>query len=83
MTTPATPAPRVLPTNIVPVRPPTRDEVYSVIDGERDYQELGKGNAKRHPTAPPNLLPGEVIACSQKCLNDALAAWYAPDGGVA
>lgn len=69
--------------NTVPVRPASRDAVYAVVDGERDYQDAGKGNAQRHPDAPPHLLPGEIIACTQKCLTDALNAWYKPDGGVA
>jgi hypothetical protein len=57
--------------------------VYAVIDGERDYQTAGEGNALRHADAPPHLLPGEVLACIEKCRNDALDAWYKPNGGVA
>lgn len=72
-----------MPKNTVPVRPASRDAVYAVIDGERDYQINGEGNALRHANAPPYLLPGEVIACTQKCLNDAINAWYMPNGNVA
>lgn len=72
-----------MPKNTVPVRPASRDAVYAVIDGERDYQIAGEGNALRHADAPPHLLPGEVIACTQKCLDDALEAWYKPNGGEA
>lgn len=61
---------------------PTREKVYSVIDGERDYQEAQKGNAKRHE-GQPKMTPGEFILCMEKLLADARTAWYAPDGGVA
>ncbi len=58
---------------------PYRSEVYAVIDGERDYQDAGRGNAKRHD----GMTPGEFILCMEKCLQDARVAWYAPNGGVA
>lgn len=61
----------------------SRKEVYAVIDSERDYQDAGFGNAKRHENAPPHLLPGEGILCIGKCLDDARNAWYAPNGGEA
>lgn len=57
-----------------------RSEVYSALDGERDYQDLQKGNAKRHEGAPP-MTPGEHILCMEKILNDARETWYKPDGG--
>lgn len=60
-----------------------RDFVYLTIDGERDYQDAGKGNAQRHENAPPSLTLGEVILCTEKCLADAREAWYKPDGGTA
>lgn len=72
-----------MPKNTVPVRPASREGVYAVIDGERDYQINGEGNALRHADAPPHLLPGEVLACIEKCRNDALEAWYKPNGNVA
>lgn len=59
-----------------------RANVYSVIDGERRYQDGGKGNAKRHE-GMPQMTPGEFILCMEKLLHDARLAWYAPDGGVA
>jgi hypothetical protein len=68
--------------NEVPIRPIGRERVYDVIDGERDYQEAGEGNAKRHADAPPNLSVGENILCMEQCLADARAAWYKPDGGT-
>lgn len=59
-----------------------RNEVYKVIDGEREYQDLQLGNAKRHVNQPA-MTPGEFILCMEKCLNDARNAWYKPDGGEA
>lgn len=62
----------------------TRAEVYAAIDGERDYQDAGRGNAKRLPPHEGEpLTAGEIIACMQKCLNDALDAWYKPGGSTA
>lgn len=65
-----------------------RPEVYKVIDGERDYQDAGRGNAKRHEGAIANgvirpMTPGEYLLCMEQCLSDARAAWYKPNGGVA
>lgn len=60
----------------------TRERVYEAIDGERDYQDAQKGNAKRHE-GQPAMTPGEFILCMEKCLSDARTAWYAPDGGKA
>lgn len=60
----------------------TRQEVYAVIDGERAYQDAGKGNARRHVNAPPNLSPGECLLCMEELLNEARAAWYTPDGAT-
>jgi hypothetical protein len=62
---------------------PDRQEVYAAIDSERAYQDAGAGNAQRHENAPPQLTPGEVILCMEKCLADARDAWYKPNGGVA
>lgn len=61
----------------------TREQVYNAIDSERAYQDAGMGNANRHANAPDRLLPGEIILCMEKCLADARAAWYAPDGRTA
>ena len=58
-----------------------RADVYAVIDGEREYQDAQKGNAKRHEGQPP-MTPGEHLLCMEKCLADARDAWYKPDGGT-
>lgn len=59
----------------------SRAEVYAVVDSERRYQDAGAGNAKRHP-GQKAMTPGEFILCMEKCLADARAAWYTPNGGV-
>lgn len=59
----------------------TRNEVYAIVDSERDYQTDQQGNAKRHEGQSP-MTPGELILCMEKCLNDARNIWYTPDGGV-
>ncbi len=60
---------------------PSRNEVYKVIDSERDYQEAQQGNSRRH-AGQPAMTPGEYILCMEKCLADARDTWYKPDGGV-
>jgi hypothetical protein len=60
----------------------TRIQVYNVIDGERDYQDAQRGNAKRHEDQPP-MTPGEHILCMQHLLQVARETWYKPDGGTA
>lgn len=70
-----------------------REHVYNVIDGERDYQDAFKGNAKPHtnrvfPTpevagSTPPMQTGGFILCIEECLAQARAAWYRPDGGEA
>lgn len=71
-------------TNQVPVRPPSRDKVYDVLDGERDYQNAGQGNAKPHPESgrtDGRLTLGEGILCLERILDTARAEWYkGPDG---
>jgi hypothetical protein len=62
---------------------PKREDVYKAIDSERAYQDAGKGNAKRHASAPKTMSPGEFILCMEQCLSDARATWYKPDGGEA
>lgn len=59
-----------------------RTTVYAVIDGERAYQDAGRGNARRHE-GRPEMSPGEIILCMEKLLADARDAWYKPNGGVA
>ncbi len=61
---------------------PTRDQVYAAVDSERDYQDEGQGNARRH-AGMPEMTPGEYLLCMEKCLQDARDAWYKPDGGQA
>jgi hypothetical protein len=61
---------------------PTRNEVYKAVDSERDYQDNGRGNSRRHE-GMPELTPGECILIMEKLLADARLSWYAPDGGVA
>lgn len=60
----------------------SRADVYAAVDSERDYQDAGRGNAKRHDNAKPEMTPGEYILCMEKCLSDAREAWYHPDGGA-
>lgn len=60
----------------------TRTEVYGALDGERDYQDAGAGNARRHAGMPP-MTPGEFILCMEHCLAEARRVWYSPDGGQA
>lgn len=62
-------------------RSETRENTYRAIDGERDYQDDGRGNALRHPeegTAPMSV--GDDIVCIDKLLLDAKLAWYRPGG---
>lgn len=59
-----------------------REIVYSVIDGERNYQDAGQGNAERHE-GMPDMTPGEIILCMEKLLDDARRTWYSPNGGKA
>lgn len=70
--------------NQVPVRPSNRDVVYDVIDGERDYQNAGEGNAKPHPESgrtDGRLTLGEGILVMERILDQARAEWYkGPDG---
>lgn len=60
----------------------SRAEVFSAIDGERAYQDEGRGNAKRHEGSPV-MNPGECILCLEHLVVEARNAWYKPDGGKA
>ena len=51
-----------------------RKEVYTVLDGERDYQERGKENEKSHITEDFNL--GDAGFAMQKLLNELNETWY-------
>lgn len=71
--------------NTVPVRPASRDAVYAIVDGERDYQNNGEGNAA--PPADSGLVAnplslGEGILCLEEILRKARTEWYKPDGRV-
>ena len=60
----------------------TRLKAYSAVDSERNYQDAGRGNAKRHEDMP-EMTPGEFLLCREHCLATARASWYKPDGSVA
>ncbi len=57
-----------------------RMAAFDAINSERNYQIAGAGNAKRHP-GQPEMTPGEIILCMEKCLADARTIWYHPNGG--
>lgn len=61
----------------------TREIAYAAVDSERDYQDAGRGNAKRHENEAPIMRPGEYILCMERYLNAAREAWNKPNGGVA
>lgn len=70
-------------TNQVPVRPPSREKVYDVIDGERDYQNAGQGNASPHVNSSHTagkLTPEGGLVCLEHILSEARATWYKPGG---
>lgn len=69
--------------NTVPVRPAKRDEVYAIIDGERDYQNNGEGNAAP-PTGSglatnPLSFEGGILVI-ERIMQRAREEWYKPDG---
>ena len=57
-------------------------ETLAAIVSEREYQEAGRGNARRHEGSDKRMTVGEFILCMEKCLADARAAWYTPTGSV-
>lgn len=64
--------------NKVPVRPPERDRVYDVIDGERDYMD------DNSPVSEDELTPGETLAVFEEQLKHAKANWSRePEGRTA
>lgn len=67
-------------TNQVPVRPASRDAIYDVIDGERDYQQAGEGNAARSPNAP-TLTHGDIILLIERYTHEAREAWIKGEAG--
>lgn len=62
--------------NKVPVRPATRDDVYAVIDGERDYQN------ETWPASERTLAPGEFLYLLEEYLTKARAGWSKEEAGV-
>ena len=64
--------------NQQPVRPPVRDAIYNVIDGERDYQDAGEGNSKNERSGPMSI--AETILHIETCLHKAREAIYKPGG---
>lgn len=56
-----------------------RIDAYLALDSERDYQDAGRGNAKRHE-GRPELTVGEHILILEKLVADARVEWYKPDG---
>lgn len=56
-----------------------RAAAFDAINSERDYQDAGLGNARRHAGAA-ELTIGEHLLIIKKLLADAEAAWYSPDG---
>lgn len=63
-------------------RPFSRELAYIAIDSERDYQDAGRGNARRDSAEPPLSL-GDHLVILRKILHDAEEAWYKPDGRAA
>ncbi len=66
-----------MPENKVPVRPATRDAVYDVVDGERDYQDGEWSAAER------SLTPGEYLILFEEYVAKARAVWVKEHGDVA
>lgn len=60
--------------NKPPVRPASRNTVYDVIDGERDYQD------DTWPAAEKRLTPGEFIILFEEYVAKARAAWVKEHG---
>jgi hypothetical protein len=52
----------------------TRQEVYDVVDGERDYQNLHAVQGDTHIV--PDLSLGETLVAMHKLLNEAINEWY-------
>lgn len=54
---------------------PARENAYRAIDGERDYQEAGKGNAR---TDRQSTSVGEHVLMLVGYTNQAVAQWNGP-----
>lgn len=66
--------------------PVDRHAVYEAIDGERAYQDAGRGNAFRTTqpgTETEELTLGEGLLCIEELLRKARTCWYTPNGNVA
>ena len=61
--------------NKVPARPGSRDRVYDVIDGERDYQDDVWSSADK-----TLLTPGEYLILFEEYVTKARAAWVKEHG---
>lgn len=62
-----------VPMNKLPVRPASREKVYDVLDGERDYQDEGGDGA-----AKANLSPAEYLAQLEEVVRSA-RRWNGPE----
>lgn len=63
--------------NRKPVRPASRNVVYDIIDGERDYQD------ETWPAADKGLTPGEYLILFEEYVAKARSRWVKDHGDVA
>ncbi len=63
--------------NSPPVRPQSRDKVYDIIDGERDYQDETWSADERA------LTPGEFLILFEEYVAKARGRWVKNSGDVA
>lgn len=80
-TPPRVPAPSAR-HNTNPIRPALRNAVYDILDGERDYQDAGGGNAARDPGSP-SLSVGNLLLLMGRYLEEARKEWIRPGGNRA
>lgn len=64
-------------TNQVPARPASRDRVYDIIDGERDYQDITWAASERA------LTPGEFLILFEEYVAKARSRWVKDHGDEA
>lgn len=62
--------------NRTPVRPASRDRVYDIIDGERDYQDA------TWPASEGKLTVGEYLVVFEEYVAKARALWVKEHGDV-
>lgn len=65
-----------MPMNKVPVRPDSRNVVFDIVDGERDYQDEQWSAAERQ------LTPGEYLILMEEYVAKARATWVKEHGDV-